>query len=67
MACIIFCLVNGSPVQMEISPVTHTKMRVAAFQKKTSVESIAAMAFKKYGRKESSILKFLKRDLKKLP
>ncbi len=67
MACTIFFLVKGEPVQMEVAPETHVKMRLAAFERNISVATIASMAVKKYGRLESSILKFLKKDLKRFP
>jgi hypothetical protein len=65
MARFVFCLVNGEPFRLEISSETHAILREACFKTKHPLQNVLAPAFKKYGKREDSILKYIKKDLAK--
>ncbi len=66
MPVTVFCLLGGKVVQLEISPATHALVRKAMAKFDVLyVQNILVAAFKKYGVRESSILKYIEKDLKK--
>ncbi len=65
MPCMVFCLVNGEPVQLEVSAETRAILRGVALKTGQPIQNILAPAFKKYGKREGSIVRYIRTDLAK--